>query len=333
MNISVLPAPGWKTPTRGGGMGWAQPRQLRQRPGPLSAFPRRGISGPAGRPVAAFPWGRKDSAPAGGSAARRGEAGSGDPGAGRLGGRGGAARPRRGDGAGDGLRAGGCPPGRGTGLGDVRVPARALEIKHQGGKDPGASFYFILDGVRPPGMAQLSHACFPPVPREFLFSYFSPRSASDNGMSLVQTPRAPPPPPRATNGARRRPPNPRCPRRGRAGETRGSGDPSGEGERAQLLWAALPPLPVGPLRGWGLGGGAAFRDGGCRRDTPVPHRSRAGSGCPRRTDPAPRSRVTSPTAPERGGCLVPTRSKLNPSLFLYPYIKDAPSPPPSLFYV
>lgn len=46
-------------------------------------------------------------------------------------------------------RAADCSPGTDTGLGGLRVPARSLEIKEQGGKTSGASFCCILGGVRP----------------------------------------------------------------------------------------------------------------------------------------------------------------------------------------
>lgn len=55
-------------------------------------------------------------------------------------------------------RAADCSPGTDTGLGGLRVPARSLEIKDQGGKTSGASFCCILGGVRPRKRSRLCWA-------------------------------------------------------------------------------------------------------------------------------------------------------------------------------
>lgn len=164
VNISVLTAPGWKTPPWGDRFSPGSCGSART-PFCFSSsrdFQPRGVTGhclwlwgeglgPGGEMRCAV----RGSGEKGHCAGGRGEA--------RSGGRGGtgwgeteaAVRPWSGDGAGDPPHPvqGVCTPGRGTGLGDVRVPARTLEIVYQGGKKPGASFYFILNGVRPHRMA------------------------------------------------------------------------------------------------------------------------------------------------------------------------------------
>lgn len=120
VNISVLTAPGWKTPTWGGGGGIGSAPGATAPPGPLSAFPHRGILSRRGVTGHRLRLGEKDPAPAGGCAAprRERERGEGHYAAGRgearSGGRGGeteaAARPWSGDGAGDRPRAGGLHP-------------------------------------------------------------------------------------------------------------------------------------------------------------------------------------------------------------------------------